>query len=135
MAEPVAESHRIAIISASSVGSAIAYALLLHPVAGTVLLVDLDKKLRRAQVQDLNDAALYGSVRVKEATTLDFKVLKLAVRVLFELESFINNQSMAVLRDIVPKKPIWTKYVLIYQLPSHVSLPTARSVLSFSPAG
>jgi L-lactate dehydrogenase len=69
MAEPVAESHRIAIIGAGSVGSAIAYALLLHPVAGTVLLVDLDEKLRRAQVQDLNDAAFYGSVRVKEATT------------------------------------------------------------------
>jgi L-lactate dehydrogenase len=68
MAEPVAESHRIAIIGAGSVGSAIAYALLLHPVAGTVL-VDLDKKLRRAQVQDLNDAAFYSSVRVKEATT------------------------------------------------------------------
>jgi L-lactate dehydrogenase len=38
-------------------------------VAGTVLLVDLNDKLRRAQVQDLNDAAIYGSVRIKEATT------------------------------------------------------------------
>lgn len=61
-------SHRIAIVGAGSVGSAIAYALLLHPVAGTLLIADLDPKLRRAQVQDLSDAAFFGGVKVKEAT-------------------------------------------------------------------
>lgn len=61
-------SHRIAIIGAGSVGAAVAYALLLHPVAGTLLIADREDKLRRAQVQDLSDAAFFGGVEIKEAT-------------------------------------------------------------------
>jgi L-lactate dehydrogenase len=64
----VTTSHQIAIIGAGSVGGAVAYALLLHPVAGTLLLADQDAKMRRAQVQDLSDAAFFGGVEVKEAT-------------------------------------------------------------------
>jgi len=50
---------RIAILGAGSVGSAIAYALILNPVASEVLLVDPKTELRNAQVRDLNDAETY----------------------------------------------------------------------------
>jgi len=50
---------RIAILGAGSVGSTIAYSLILNPVASEVLLVDPKAELRIAQVRDLSDATTY----------------------------------------------------------------------------
>jgi L-lactate dehydrogenase len=47
---------RIAILGAGSVGSAVAFSLILNPVASEILLVDPKKELRDAQVEDLSDA-------------------------------------------------------------------------------
>lgn len=62
----------IAIIGVGDVGAAIAYALLLNPVAHDIILVDLNDELLEAQVADLGDATYRGNsgVRVKKG---DFK--------------------------------------------------------------
>lgn len=49
-------SSRIAILGAGSVGSAIAYSLIINPVCSEVLLVDPQTEVRDAQVEDLGDA-------------------------------------------------------------------------------
>lgn len=58
-------SSRIAILGAGEVGSTIAYALVLNPVAGQLLLVDPQEALRDAQVQDLADASHQGDSLTK----------------------------------------------------------------------
>jgi L-lactate dehydrogenase len=61
-------SHKIAIIGAGSVGSAIANSLLLRRVAADIILVDINSDICRAQVQDLSDAAYLSNVRIKQGT-------------------------------------------------------------------
>jgi len=53
------QTSRIAIIGAGDVGAAVAFALILNPLAGELLLVDVDEVKRDGQVQDLSDAT-YG---------------------------------------------------------------------------
>lgn len=55
----------IAIIGAGSVGSAIAYSLLLRQVVADIILVDIDHNLCQAQVQDLSDATFLSNVRIR----------------------------------------------------------------------
>ncbi|CZR55972.1 related to lactate dehydrogenase [Phialocephala subalpina] len=55
----------IAIIGAGSVGSAIAYSLLLRQVVADIILVDIDHDLCQAQVQDLSDATFLSNVRIR----------------------------------------------------------------------
>lgn len=57
-------SH-IAILGAGSVGSAVAYALILNPIAGDILLVDPQEEMRDAQVKDLSDATFHGSTECR----------------------------------------------------------------------
>ncbi|QDS68908.1 hypothetical protein FKW77_008063 [Venturia effusa] len=61
---PKLTSH-IAILGAGSVGSAIAYALILNPIAGDILLVDPQEEMRDAQVKDLSDATFHGSTECR----------------------------------------------------------------------
>jgi L-lactate dehydrogenase len=58
-------SGLIAIIGAGSVGSAIAYSLLLRQVVADIVLVDIDHELCQAQVQDLSDATFLSEVRIR----------------------------------------------------------------------
>lgn len=69
MEGPKLTSH-IAILGAGSVGSAIAYALILNPIAGDILLVDPQEEMRDAQVKDLSDATFHGNTecRVRAGT-------------------------------------------------------------------
>lgn len=53
------QTSRIAIIGAGDVGAAIAFALILNPIAAELVLVDVDEVKRDGQVQDLSDAT-YG---------------------------------------------------------------------------
>jgi L-lactate dehydrogenase len=55
-AKPVS-SARIAVIGAGTVGSAIAYALIHGSMYAEILLVDINREKRDAQVDDLMDAA------------------------------------------------------------------------------
>jgi L-lactate dehydrogenase len=64
MESPKLTSH-IAILGAGSVGSAIAYALILNPIAGDILLVDPQEEMRDAQVKDLSDATFHGSTECR----------------------------------------------------------------------
>jgi L-lactate dehydrogenase len=61
---------KIAIIGAGDVGAACAFSLILNPIAGEILLVDLKTDLRDGQVQDLSDATYRGntSTRIRAAT-------------------------------------------------------------------
>lgn len=61
---------RIAIVGVGRVGAATAFALLLNSIPSELLLVDINKDLRDAQVRDLSDAALgcSSSTRVRSAT-------------------------------------------------------------------
>jgi L-lactate dehydrogenase len=61
----------IAIIGAGSVGSAIAQSLLLRRVVADILLVDIDKDLCNAQVQDLSDATYLFNVRIRQGNHAD----------------------------------------------------------------
>lgn len=63
-----ASSHSIAVIGAGSVGSAIAYSLLLRQVAADIILVDIDQELCKAQVQDLQDATFLSNIRIRQGT-------------------------------------------------------------------
>lgn len=64
-------SQTIAIIGAGSVGSTIAHTLLLRRVVGDLILVDIDSKLCRAQVDDLSDGTFLSDVRVRQGTLGD----------------------------------------------------------------
>ena len=64
-------TNRIAVIGAGSVGSACAYALLLRRIAGEVILIDVDERLRRAQAADLSDSAFLSDCRIREGTYAD----------------------------------------------------------------
>lgn len=66
-----ASSGLIAIIGAGSVGSAIAYSLLLRQVVADIVLVDIDHDLCQAQVQDLSDATFLSNVRIRQGTVED----------------------------------------------------------------
>ena len=59
---------KVAIIGAGSVGSAVAFALIMRRLASDVILVDTDKELQHAQVQDLSDAAFLSDTGVHEGT-------------------------------------------------------------------
>jgi L-lactate dehydrogenase len=63
-------TSKIAVLGAGSVGSAVAYSLILNPIAGYVLLVDPKEDMRDAQVQDLSDATYYGhtTTRIRAGT-------------------------------------------------------------------
>lgn len=61
----------IAIIGAGSVGSAIAYSLLLRQVVADLILVDIDHNLCQAQVQDLSDATFLSNVRIRAGSFQD----------------------------------------------------------------
>src|SRR4051794_13643516 len=69
----------IAIISAGSVGSAIANALLLRQVARDIVLVDIDLGLCRAQVQDLSDAAFLSAARMTQGSYRDASLCDIIV--------------------------------------------------------
>lgn len=64
-------SSTIAIIGAGSVGSAIAQSLLLRRVVADLLLVDIDKGLCNAQIQDLSDATYLSNVRIRQGNHAD----------------------------------------------------------------
>ncbi|KAG9288594.1 hypothetical protein G9A89_008680 [Geosiphon pyriformis] len=59
---------RVAIVGAGSVGSTIAYALLLQKISSEILLVDIDAKIVQGQVLDLNDATFVASTAVRGGT-------------------------------------------------------------------
>ncbi|KAF7724793.1 hypothetical protein EC973_000750 [Apophysomyces ossiformis] len=59
---------KIAIIGAGSVGSTIAYAIMLKDVASEVLLVDGVEDVMQGQVFDLKDAGLVSSTKIRAAT-------------------------------------------------------------------
>lgn len=61
----------IAVIGAGSVGSAIAYSLLLRQVVADIILVDIDHELCDAQVQDLSDATFLSNVRIRQGSLSD----------------------------------------------------------------
>lgn len=63
-------TSKIAVLGAGSVGSAVAFSLILNPIAGDVLLVDPKEDMRDAQVQDLSDATYHGnsSSRIRAGT-------------------------------------------------------------------
>jgi L-lactate dehydrogenase len=63
------QTSKIAIIGAGSVGSAIAFSLVVNPVASEILLVDLATDLRDAQVADLSDVAFHQSSRIRAGTS------------------------------------------------------------------
>jgi len=61
-----ASSGSIAVIGAGSVGSAVAYSLLLRQVVADIVLVDIAHDLCQAQVQDLSDATFLSNVRIRQ---------------------------------------------------------------------
>src|SRR5271155_5750615 len=63
--------NRVAIIGAGSVGSDIAFALILRRLAAEIVLVDVDTVRCHAQVQDLSDGAFLSSTRVREGSFKD----------------------------------------------------------------
>ncbi|KAH8810681.1 lactate dehydrogenase/glycoside hydrolase [Xylogone sp. PMI_703] len=61
-----ASSGSIAVIGAGSVGSAVAYSLLLRQVVADIILVDINQEQCQAQVQDLSDATFLSNVRIRQ---------------------------------------------------------------------
>lgn len=66
-----ARGGSIAIFGAGSVGSAVAYSLLLRQVVADIILVDIDQPLCEAQVQDLSDATFLSNVRIRVGSVSD----------------------------------------------------------------
>jgi malate/lactate dehydrogenase len=69
MSTAQANTSRVAIIGAGSVGATCAYALLLRRVSSEILLVDTDVSRLQAQVQDLSDADFLSNTKVHAGTT------------------------------------------------------------------
>ncbi|KAJ9125705.1 hypothetical protein QFC24_002489 [Naganishia onofrii] len=72
-------AHTIAIIGAGSVGSTIAHTLLLRRVVGDLILVDIDDKLCRAQVDDLSDGTFLANVRIRQGTLADARRAEITI--------------------------------------------------------
>lgn len=72
-------SHTIAIIGAGSVGSTIAHTLILRRVVGDLILVDIDDKLCRAQVDDLSDGTFLSDVRIRQGTLEDARKAEITI--------------------------------------------------------
>ncbi|KUJ07064.1 L-lactate dehydrogenase [Mollisia scopiformis] len=66
-----ASGGSIAIIGAGSVGSAVAYSLLLRQVVADIVLVDINHELCQAQVNDLSDATFLSNVRIRQGSVQD----------------------------------------------------------------
>ncbi|RFU32949.1 hypothetical protein B7463_g3360, partial [Scytalidium lignicola] len=66
-----ASSGSIAVIGAGSVGSAVAYSLLLRQVVADIILVDINQEQCQAQVQDLSDATFLSNVRIRQGGVED----------------------------------------------------------------
>ncbi|KAH6671928.1 lactate dehydrogenase/glycoside hydrolase [Halenospora varia] len=66
-----ASGGSIAIIGAGSVGSAVAYSLLLRQVVADIVLIDIDHDLCQAQVQDLSDSTFLSNVRIRQGNLND----------------------------------------------------------------
>lgn len=64
-------TNRVAIIGAGSVGAAVAYAVLLRHVCSEVVLNDVDEKVCKGQVADLEDGSFLTNSRVKYGTLKD----------------------------------------------------------------
>lgn len=62
------EPKRVAIVGAGSVGTSIAYGLLMRETVTEILLVDLSNDLLHAQVFDLSEAASGTTVTVRAGT-------------------------------------------------------------------
>ena len=58
-------TSKIAVVGAGDVGSTIAYSLILNPIAGEVLLIDPQTKVRDAQALDLSDATYHGNTTTR----------------------------------------------------------------------
>lgn len=63
--------NSIAVIGAGSVGSAVAFSLLLRQVVPDVVLIDIDEDMCKAQVQDLSDATFLSNVRIRQGKVAD----------------------------------------------------------------
>ncbi|KAG4442237.1 hypothetical protein IFR05_002286 [Cadophora sp. M221] len=63
--------NSIAVIGAGSVGSAVAFSLLLRQVVPDVVLIDIDEDMCKAQVQDLSDATFLSNVRIRQGKFAD----------------------------------------------------------------
>ncbi|CAG8595417.1 6114_t:CDS:2 [Ambispora gerdemannii] len=62
------QSSRIAIIGAGSVGTTIAYAILLQKISSEILLVDINQDTVRGQILDLSDATFVASTQIRAGT-------------------------------------------------------------------
>jgi L-lactate dehydrogenase len=64
-------NKKIAIIGAGSVGSTIAYALILKNINAEILLVDIDEKRCKGEVLDLSDALFCSAAKIKNSRVQD----------------------------------------------------------------
>jgi len=78
----ISKGSSIAIIGAGSVGTAIAYSLLLRPIASSLILIDIDHKLCDAQVQDLSDATFLSNVKIRAGKARDASELVISYSLL-----------------------------------------------------
>lgn len=80
-----ASGGSIAIIGAGSVGSAVAFALLLRAVVADIILVDINHELCEAQVQDLSDATFLSNVRIRKGEVEDAQSADIIISKFFHL--------------------------------------------------
>lgn len=59
---------KVAIIGAGSIGTALAYALLMRASVAEILLVDISTSILQGQVLDLEDAALGTNIIIRAGT-------------------------------------------------------------------
>lgn len=62
------QSSRVAVIGSGSVGSTIAFALLIQRISAEILMVDIVQEVAEGQVADLSDANFIASNRIRVGT-------------------------------------------------------------------
>ncbi|KFA74057.1 hypothetical protein S40288_05167, partial [Stachybotrys chartarum IBT 40288] len=100
---------RIAIIGVGQVGGAAAFALTLSSFADQLLLVDVDPKLRDAQVRDVSDAAYSSNSRTlvragtcREASQCDIIIITVGSKfALGQTTIELTYRNVSIVRDLI----------------------------------
>ncbi|KFA70151.1 hypothetical protein S40285_06616 [Stachybotrys chlorohalonatus IBT 40285] len=123
---------RIAIVGVGQVGGAAAFALTLSSFADQLLLVDVDPKLRDAQVRDVSDAAYSSNSRTlvragtcREASQCDIIIITVGSKfALGQTTIELTYRNVSIVRDLIQEMTPFQQDAVLIVVSNPVDLLT-----------
>lgn len=130
--------NKISIIGAGLVGSSAAYSLIVLNIAQEIALIDVNRKLAKSQVMDLQHSVpFWGYTKVKAGTYEDIKDSKIAVvccgatQKPGETRLDLVKKNSAIIKDIIPKIFKANPNIILLMVTNPVDILTYLSVKMF----